>query len=80
MERWHIIHTSKYGINTRQVDALAYAYLQDSIRPRDYMQHSNTSHETARRELKQLEVLGFLRSEGYGRARKYTYNEQAGEG
>ena len=79
MERWHVIHTNKYNINARQVDALAYAYLQDSIRPRDYMQHLDTSHETARRELRQLENIGLLISEGYGRARKYKYNEQMSE-
>jgi Fic family protein len=73
MEKWHKHFTGRYDLNSRQIDALAYAYMHDGIRPRDYMQYCKVSHETARRELKKLEDIGFLRSVGRGRSRKYIF-------
>jgi len=73
MENWHKTFVEIYGLSRRQIDALAYAFLYDSIRPRDYMQHMKTSHETARRDLTRLVDIGLMRSIGRGRARKYIF-------
>ena len=73
METWHKTFVKQYGISGRQVDALAYAFLHDGIRPRDYMQHTGTSHETARRDLQRLVDIGLLYGKGRGRARKYLF-------
>ncbi len=73
MEDWHKSFVERYDISGRQVDALAYAYLHDGIRPKDYMLHMKISHETARRELKSLTDIGLLRPRGRGRARIYLY-------
>lgn len=73
MENWHKVFVERYGISGRQVDALAYAFLHDGIRPRDYMRHTKTSHETARKDLKRLVDIGLLRSQGRGRARNYLF-------
>lgn len=77
MEKWHKYFTGKYDMNSRQIDALAFAFLHDGIRPRDYIQHCKVSHETARKDLKRLEDIGFLRSIGRGRARKYIFPPDA---
>jgi len=73
MEVWYKIFVNEYGISGRQVDALAYAFMHDEIRPRDYMQHTGTSHETARRDLQRLVDIGLLQPKGRGRARKYLF-------
>ncbi len=73
MEDWHNIFAKEYGLGGRQIDALAYAFLHDGIRPRDFMQHTGTSHETARRDLQILVDIGLLQPKGRGRARKYLY-------
>jgi len=73
MESWHKTFVKQYGISGRQVDALAYAFLHNGIRPRDYMQHTGTSHETARRDLQRLADIGLLQPKGLGRARKYFF-------
>lgn len=71
MERWQTALGDESGINSRQIDALAYALLNNGIRPRDYMKYMHASHETARRELGELAEMGLLRPSGKGRARKY---------
>ena len=73
MESWHKTFVEIYRLSGRQIDALAYAFLYDGIRPRDYMQHMKTSHETARRDLKRLVDIGLLRPTGRGRARRYLF-------
>jgi Fic family protein len=73
MENWHKSFVDKYHINGRQIDALAYAFLHDGIRPRDYMQYCRVSHETARRDLQRLVDIRLLRATGHGRARKYIF-------
>lgn len=76
MEEWHETFVEIYNLSGRQVDALAYAFLYDSIRPRDYMKHTRTSHETARRDLKELVDIGLLRPVGRGRAREYLFAQR----
>ncbi len=73
MENWHKLFVGKFGISGRQVDALAYAFMHDGIRPRDYMHHTSTSHETARRDLQKLVDIGLLQPKGQGRARQYLF-------
>jgi len=73
LENWHNTFVEKYGINRRQIDALAYALLYDDIHTRDYMRLMKISHETARRELRKLVDIGLLRETGRGRAKKYLY-------
>jgi len=73
MDNWRKKFVQEYGIKGRQVDALAFAFLHDGIRPRDYMQHTGTSHETARRDLQRLADIGLLQPKGRGRARRYLY-------
>lgn len=73
MEKWHKTFADNFEINSRQIDALAYALLRDGIRPRDYMKHMRVSHETARRELNKLADMGLLQPVGRGRARKYLF-------
>jgi Fic family protein len=73
METLHQTLVQTHGLNARQIDAIGYATLHDGIRPRDFIEFTGVSHETARRDLQQLETMGFLRSTGYGRARKYLY-------
>jgi Fic family protein len=73
MESLHQMLVLTHGLNARQVDAIGYATLHGGVRPKDFMEHTCVSHETARRDLQQLETMGFLRSTGYGRARKYLY-------
>jgi len=73
IEAWHETFVKHYSISLRQVDALAYAFMHDGIRPKDYMQHTGTSHETARRDLQRLVDIGLLQPKGLGRARKYLF-------
>jgi Fic family protein len=73
LDNWQEAIGGLYSISGRQLDALAYAFLHDGIRPRDYMKHMFISHETARRDLQQLVDIGVLQPKGRGRARKYLY-------
>jgi Fic family protein len=73
LDSWQKTYVEQYGISRRQIDALAYAFLNDEIRPREYMQHIGTSHETARRDLQRLVDIGLLKPKGKGRARKYLF-------
>ena len=71
MENWHARLSAK-GYSERHQDSLAYAAINGSIRPRDVARLFHVSSVTAGQDLKRLELMGLLKSEGYGRARRYT--------
>jgi Fic family protein len=48
MEGLHQTFAEAYGLNARQIDALAYATLRGGIRPKEFIEHAGVSHETAK--------------------------------
>lgn len=59
------------GATEYEVDGVAYAIVQGSIRPKDYIRITGLSPPTATKHLKHLETLGILKGKGYGRSRRY---------
>ena len=60
------------GLNERQVRAVFWVKEKGSITNREYRQLTGLSDEGARRDLNELVGKGILRSEGKGRAVRYT--------
>ncbi|MBR9976849.1 MAG: DeoR family transcriptional regulator [Bacteroidetes bacterium] len=55
----------------RQKSALRLVYRKGEITSRDYAGHCKVSETTARRDLQELILAGWLRREGAGRASRY---------
>ncbi|HEY40551.1 MAG TPA: Fic family protein [Dehalococcoidia bacterium] len=74
MERWHSILSQK-GYVERHRDILAYARINNSIRPRDVTKIAGVSAVTASSDLKRLVGAGLLDVEGQSRARVFRPSE-----
>ena len=74
MEGWHTA-LSKKGYNERLRDILAYAVINQSIRPRDIVRIAGVSSVTASTDLKHLADAKLLEGVGSGRARVYRPTE-----
>ncbi|MCW5933199.1 MAG: putative DNA binding domain-containing protein [Fimbriimonadia bacterium] len=73
-------HLESLGLSDRQIVAVEYARLQGRITNQEYVQLTKVSRRTATTELKKLEDMGLLTSQGGGRSLYYILSKRVGTG
>lgn len=64
------------GLPRRMLDGLAYAWINGSIRPADYIRITGTTHQNATRDFRQVVESGYLTPQGATRRRRYLVAER----
>lgn len=60
----------------RMLDGLAYAWINGSVRPADYLRITGTSHQNATRDFQRVAERGYLVPQGATRRRRYLVGER----